>query len=304
MSNKTQLQSNNIQLQAHLQDILALPNVNDVKNGQYVWKKYEIDKSTEILNPKFTADFVPSRDPHLKIINKNFGMPTEATYIDFFDGFKDSSGRVFTKDGDRLKTPWGYVYTYYESQNAMHLRTTHGTEQPTEFTFTGTKQITTNEQMKNFVGYVVSDNESAYPDDGEKDGYWYERVLGEIGIIEKFFGCTEYVEDTFTLSQSAGIEDVTVNHSLGKIPKLIFIYTENYSFPSDGNYYLMYGIIDNVYYNTGGHFDFTVDKSAYINSTRCSAVPYETKNPTSSSFVLSGTSYYMQGQEYKVITMA
>ena len=95
-----------------------------------------------------------------------------------------------------------------------------------------------------------------------------------------------------------------MNHSLGKIPKLIFIYTENYSFPSDGNYYLMYGIIDNVYYNTGGHFDFTVDKSAYINSTRCSAVPYETKNPTSSSFVLSGTSYYMQGQEYKVITMA
>ena len=32
-----------------------------------------------------------------------------------------------------------------------------------------------------FLDYIVSDKETAYPDGGEKDGYWYERVLAKGG---------------------------------------------------------------------------------------------------------------------------
>ena len=30
-----------------------------------------------------------------------------------------------------------------------------------------------------FVGYAVSDDPSAYPDGGEQDGYWYEKLKEE-----------------------------------------------------------------------------------------------------------------------------
>ena len=45
MSNKTQLQSNNIELNKILQNVLDLPNVEDIaedaSSGLYVWKKFE-----------------------------------------------------------------------------------------------------------------------------------------------------------------------------------------------------------------------------------------------------------------------
>lgn len=283
-----------------------------IKNGQYVWKKYEIDKSTEILNPKFTADFVPSRDPNLKIINKNFGMPTEATYIDFFNGFKDSSGRVFAKDGDRLKTPWGYVYTYYETQNAMHLNTTSGTEQPTEFTFTGTKQITTNEQMKNYIGYVVSDNESAYPDGGEQDGYWYENALKTPEqIIAPLFGMSKASFGTMMLSSHQTTQHDLV-HNLGAIPKLVFLFTPEhlYALP---NYIKSATIVDGYTqydgYGTNYYFmNYLVQSSSNSSeeafSNLDSAVPVSRATTTTIPLGDSDFIYFAQGRTYYWVAMA
>ena len=74
-----------------------------------------------------------------------------------------------------------------------------------------------------FLDYVVSDKENAYPNGGEKDGYWYERVSE--GITPEMFGATKKEEQTFTVSSS--VSEKTITHSLGEIPKLVLC------FPSD-----------------------------------------------------------------------
>lgn len=61
-----------------------------------------------------------------------------------------------------------------------------------------------------FIDYVVSDQENAYPDGGEKGGYWYEKVVeGKAGID---FG-------EVTLASYAN--SITVSHKLGTTPSFV-----------------------------------------------------------------------------------
>ena len=55
-----------------------------------------------------------------------------------------------------------------------------------------------NDTDHTFIDYVVSDKETAYPDGGEKGGYWYERVSE--GITPEMFGCTKMAIDEVTIS--------------------------------------------------------------------------------------------------------
>lgn len=67
-----------------------------------------------------------------------------------------------------------------------------------------------------FIDYVVSDQENAYPDGGIQDGYWYELFdLKSFGID---FG-------EVTLASSA--TSVTVNHNLGVTPSTVAIFPKN-----------------------------------------------------------------------------
>lgn len=63
-----------------------------------------------------------------------------------------------------------------------------------------------------FIDFVVSDDETAYPDGGEKDGYWYERFDNAVKGID--FG-------KVTLAETA--EAVTVAHNLGVVPSWVAI---------------------------------------------------------------------------------
>ena len=63
--------------------------------------------------------------------------------------------------------------------------------------------------------YVVSNNESAYPDGGTQDGYYYERVSGVTGI--------DFGKIALTTTQS----EITVNHKLGSNPKYAILLGEN-----------------------------------------------------------------------------
>ena len=56
MSLKTQLQANNAELQNHLADIMKLPDVSDLKNGAYVWKKFTAQGGDFV-------SYVPDNDP-------------------------------------------------------------------------------------------------------------------------------------------------------------------------------------------------------------------------------------------------
>lgn len=63
-----------------------------------------------------------------------------------------------------------------------------------------------------FRKYVVSDSESAYPDGGEKDGYWYERVVEGVAGVD--FG---------TVTMASNRPSVTVEHDLGVVPSYVTI---------------------------------------------------------------------------------
>lgn len=73
---------------------------------------------------------------------------------------------------------------------------------------------------KMLVEYVVSDDPNAYPNGGEQDGYWYEKVNERATAID-------YGEVILT----SNVESVTVTHNLGRTP------LEVYLFPNDGSIY-------------------------------------------------------------------
>ena len=70
-----------------------------------------------------------------------------------------------------------------------------------------------------FIGYVVSDDSTKYPDKAEQDGFYYEKVE----LLIDAFGCTKMETGSFTPSNSKYYNDIT--HSLGVIPKYAFIWT-------------------------------------------------------------------------------
>ena len=75
-------------------------------------------------------------------------------------------------------------------------------------------------------GYVISDDNAAYPDNGEQDGYWYILIFDLNSL-----GCSDYSVSTLNLSGAAPGTSV-FTHSLGKIPKVLFFYSTQASHPS------------------------------------------------------------------------
>ena len=65
-----------------------------------------------------------------------------------------------------------------------------------------------------FLDYIVSDKETAYPDGGEKDGYWYERVVEGAKFT------------TGTVTPSSG-DWLRVEHGLGVTPDIITVMAES-----------------------------------------------------------------------------
>ena len=98
-----------------------------------------------------------------------------------------------------------------------------------------------------FLNYIVSDKETAYPDGGEKGGYWYERV----SEVKAAFG---------SVSISNSPSDLVINHNLGVMP------TKAWGFAMKGGSYSTAFYVDGtsayVRYGTA-HYnrDATVDAS-------------------------------------------
>jgi hypothetical protein len=110
-----------------------------------------------------------------------------------------------------------------------------------------------------FVGYVTADDENSYPNSGELDGYWYEKVeggtpytganpltIGEAGatipantLLETAlqivngvqagmpipYGFSKFAVDKFTHANKTNIyvSGSLIKHSLGVVPKAIII---------------------------------------------------------------------------------
>ena len=80
-----------------------------------------------------------------------------------------------------------------------------------------------------FLDYIVSDKETAYPDGGEKGGYWYEKIFE---ITPQMFGCTKMAIDYKIWASASG--SIRYAHSLGEAPK-VAILTCGGNAPSTGS---------------------------------------------------------------------
>lgn len=74
------------------------------------------------------------------------------------------------------------------------------------------------------LSFTISDSETAYPDGGEKDGFWWEMVKQGLPITK--MGFTKFTYGEFVLSTDNEL-NFTLTHNLGVKPKKVCIYTED-----------------------------------------------------------------------------
>ena len=164
-----------------------------------------------------------------------------------------------------------------------------------------------------FLDYIVSDKETAYPDGGEKGGYWYERVSD--GLTPEMFGYTKMAIDKYTPTMDSYTNTLKVNHSLGEIPKRIFILVDMNDFQEDDS--SNYLVFADIALNPNKKYMSSISRSSTFNmanypwcggySEGAVSTSYNTSwNITSKLFIFntSGSFKYKAGTEYTIISMA
>ena len=128
-------------------------------DGAYVWQKCTIDTgwhyTTEELGTTKPSDATGSASKSFTITDDGyFELSTETTYL----------GGYYSISGGNGKSIYYGVYTYNGSNS-----------------YTKYYKLTLSDSMSNakgqFVGYVTSDSENAYPDNGASGGYWYVKLV-------------------------------------------------------------------------------------------------------------------------------
>ncbi len=216
MTQKQLITANNAELEKHKQDILSLPMADDVKNGKYVWgkSKREID-SVEVkgsyTESKANRSMLLSLGIALFDSNKKYiGKPNEeifpggATNVYILAPATDNNGHVI--EGETVYHIVGY---------SMGTPNLPDVKKYNDFTIN---------HAETFISYVVSNSETAYPDGGEKDGFWWERVKEGLPITK--MGFTKFTYGEFVLSTDNEL-NFTLTHNLGVKPKKVCIYTED-----------------------------------------------------------------------------
>ena len=117
-------------------------------------------------------------------------------------------------------------------------------------------------QGGDFIDYIVSDKENAYPDGGEKGGYWYEKVVEGAKVAS----------GTITLSSSQN--SLTIPHNLGKIPSKFAIMPISKTF--DSSYTLCSMGIDDTIIRT--YYSGSSPYSGYFESLNKSKVTMNETN--------------------------
>ena len=285
MSNKSDLQENNVKLQTIKSTIEDLPLADDVKNGQYAWGKYTTEGTPVII----TADNLNEQSDMrilIRVYSSNIDVG-DLTAADFV-------GTTMTREGESYPTitftsvtecvhtysastdpetvTWDYedgiitVNSY--STNTWYLN--HFNLDISGFN----KTIGTNV----FVGYVVSDSADEYPNRGSQGGYYYEKVSPPTKGI------------TYGTVTVDGITSVTVQHGLGVVPRaLVFAEYERASNANNDRTRLIWierggavngdqyeGYIVNPvykYFGEGGTYVSWNDETFTVN-TRSSSYPF------------------------------
>ena len=149
-----------------------------------------------------------------------------------------------------------------------------------------------------FLGYIVSDKENAFPDGGEKGGYWYEKVSE--GITPEMFGCTKVAVDTFTLASNTVSSEYSISHSLGTKPKY-FIIIGDYSGVSKSTFDIIsvmganHNLSGSVNYANLSYWGNSMVETYYVSISLISTVEFRVNDPSD---------HFKANVKYTVITMA
>lgn len=211
--------------------------------GLYVWKKYECIPEQTIVNPTFHIKanvstqkaIITSDDINFKAFgtltdSKNFYQSREPEFCNFMNGFNNSNSSVnfaISTSTYSGQLELNYLNNSYWNAFTKMTPTDTGAELTASNLFkttiddtlqyTGTKTIAA--KIGEFISYVVSDKETAYPNGGEKDGYWYERVSE-----------AKVASGTITLTSKQST--ISIEHGLGKTPTKFAIMPINKNFNS------------------------------------------------------------------------
>lgn len=232
MSNKTQLQENNIELQGIIDIIQELPEAIPDELGSAI--------TTDVLIGKtFTSD----------------------------SGIMQQGGL----DPETLKTG---IYVW--------------------------KKLTA--EGGDFVDFVVNDTETAYPDGGTQDGYWYEKVSD--GIPLSVFESSKYAIDTFTLTSDTKATNYSISHSLGSTPKFVFLKIDNMPTGHDATKVIL-NFVYTAYLappSTSGYVSLGLAAEFY---PRDSSYSYEDREfiLSNTKVTFKGAGFYRAGHVYALITV-
>ena len=300
-NNKEKLQTHNSELEEILSTVTAMPNVDEVKNGQYIWKKYSIVEAVPDKNIVCTQTaFYPMK---LKLSSSDIDV-TKLTTTSFEGLVVNNNSSIasikisFNANGSaQVNSSGSYTYSYDASAQELQISYNLGS-----VTYTWDNIVIKGvEEEHNFMEYVVADSNNKYPEEGRQDRYWYE-------LVKPFlFGLTVEKHGTFTVSSDIGA--FILEHNLGVRPKLVIVYTND---SLKGSQYMTRAriYVDRMSYNSTTTDNSLAVAELYQSSSYSSFETFSTSSDTipmaqfdensmplrvtSSNYWKAGVTYYWQ----------
>lgn len=315
LENQMQLNLNNISLREQVLSMVRdLPEAG-AGGGQYVWKKYEaglLEIKTPVTNFEFASHGGNSTSSNTKIYaadsytyDKNSQIftlvnPTLVTFrLD--TGSSDLCGKyVIPSHANNPSTSGSELFRVNDSESFSYTTVT-----PVHTTTNG-DLITMETGATNFLDYVVSDSETAYPDGAVQDGYWYEKADG--GLTAEMFGYSKYAVDTIAYSSDTVLKTTTLQHSLGEIPRMAIL-SAPYEIVEFTQYITRVTGIAGSKNNkmSGSILCFFEEGDVYMSNLGGASIStgnYNTENNLRFDGTTMGENKLKSGVEYTLITMA
>lgn len=294
-----------------LSQVLVNAVPDSEKKGLYVWKKYQYTPAETVTNPSFTYNITKYSET-VTISNENFDLTKVGeNWIEFFNGFGNSSGNLEVKYG-KLYHGNKIITAFDPVAKTFTVSDTWNSNSSSVYSYEGTKTL--QKEQRVFLDYVVSDDETAYPDGGTQGGYWYEKVVEGVPLTG-ILGMQKIAVDYFTPTADTYLSGITLTHSLGAVPTTVFIMpvAKSYTLPADYNsYYILFHAFNAAKFISGATQWAMVREAIVGASLKCSMITSAQHSPeivTSTQFKAdtnsgTGGSYLKAGVEYAIITAA